>query len=133
NVAEILQDVDSLKLNVEELEILTGHRLLNKNAIELSAAELLSEFSIGSLWVTAGADGAYYFDDTGQVEFGEAFPLERMVDTVGAGDAFASVVIDGLLSDKSPKQILSQAVRFASRVCGLPGATTDNKQFYQSI
>ena len=130
HVAEILSDVDSLKLSLEELATLAGRELPDDNAIAEASAEVLAQHSLVSLWVTAGADGAFYFDDQGQTEFAEAIKIENLADTVGAGDAFSAAVINGMLNSREPKLILADAVNFAAKVCGLQGATTDDKDFY---
>ena len=130
-VAEILRNVDSLKLNVDELAALAGVEPTDRKTIEVAAARILTKHSLGSLWVTAGADGAYYFDDQEQIDFVAASKLETIVDTVGAGDAFAAAVIDGMMKSREPKLILADAVEFAAKVCGLQGATTDDKEFYR--
>ena len=130
-ISEILTNVDSLKLNFDELASISGQELSDEDSIASAAAAVLEKYSLRSLWVTAGADGAYYFDDTGQHEFAAAPKVENLVDTVGAGDAFASVVINGLLLGQAPDSILSAAVKHAAKVCGLHGATTNDKDFYQ--
>ena len=129
-VAEILGNVDSLKLNVDELAALTSLEITAEKSIAMAAAKVLTKFSLSSLWVTAGADGAYYFDDQEQSDFVAAPKIEKLVDTVGAGDAFASAVINGMLKSHEPKLILANAVKFAAKVCGLQGATTADKDFY---
>ena len=129
-VAETLSDVDSLKLSVEELATLAGREITDDKAIAAASDQVLSQHSLASLWVTAGADGAYYFDDQGQTEFAEATKIENLADTVGAGDAFSAAVINGMLKSHEPKSILADAVKFAAKVCGLQGATTDDKDFY---
>ena len=132
-VEEILTDVDAVKLNIDELASLAGQPISEKNSIASAAALLLNQHALRSLWVTAGADGAYYFDAAGQTHFAAAPELKNLVDTVGAGDAFASVVIKGLLLNQAPEVILSEAVKHAAKVCGLQGATTNDRDFYRSI
>ena len=60
-------------------------------------------------------------------------PGTTVVDTVGAGDAFASVVMLGLLRQWPLPRLLSRAQQFASRVVGLRGATTDDPLFYAPL
>ena len=129
-VAEVLSDVDSLKLSIEELASLAQRELSDDKAISKASSEVLAKHSLASLWVTSGADGAYYFDDQGQTEFAEATKIDNLADTVGAGDAFSAAVINGMLKSHEPKLILAEAVKFAAKVCGLQGATTDDKDFY---
>ncbi len=53
-----------------------------------------------------------------------------MVDTVGAGDAFASVLILGLLNDWPLTELLERAQAFAAGLVGVRGATIDDAAFY---
>ena len=131
-VAEMVGGIDSLKLNVDELAILAVRSPTDEASLERAASELLSRFSIRTLWVTAGSAGAYYFDSTGRTEYKPAPVIDRLVDTVGAGDAFAATVIDGMMSNQPPERILAKAVQFAARVCGLNGATTVARAFYEN-
>ncbi len=55
----------------------------------------------------------------------------QVVDTVGAGDAFASVVIAGLILGWEPRLTLERAQSFASRVVGQRGATVADAGFYR--
>jgi len=54
-----------------------------------------------------------------------------VVDTVGAGDAFTSVTILGLLQDWPLQQTLDRAQTFASAVVGVRGATVQDRDFYR--
>lgn len=80
--------------------------------------------------VKLGADGAYWAtqDDAGQVD---AYPVAKVVDTVGAGDGFAVGVISAMLEGKSPADaarrgawIGAQAVQVRGDTEGLPTAGT---------
>jgi len=53
-----------------------------------------------------------------------------VVDTVGAGDAFASVFLLGLLSGWSLDNTLHRAQDFASALVGVRGATVEDPAFY---
>lgn len=46
--------------------------------------------------VKVGAKGAYYASRNGENGFTDGFPVEKVVDTVGAGDGFAAGVLTGL-------------------------------------
>ena len=54
-----------------------------------------------------------------------------LVDTVGAGDAFSSVVVLGLSHGWPMQQILERAQAFASAIIGIRGATSYERSFYQ--
>ena len=57
----------------------------------------------------------------------------RVVDTVGAGDAFASVCILGLLENWALPKIMSRAQQFASLLVGRRGATINDPQAYRPL
>ena len=54
-----------------------------------------------------------------------------MADTVGAGDSISAVAIDGIVRGATAEEIVERAGRFASKVCGLRGATAEEKEFYR--
>ena len=56
-----------------------------------------------------------------------------VIDTVGAGDAFASVVILGIVKDWPLDHVLQRAQAFASGLVKRRGATVHEQGFYQSF
>jgi len=54
----------------------------------------------------------------------------KLMDTVGAGDAFTAVIILGLLHDWDLEQTLQRAQAFASAIVGIRGATPESRDFY---
>jgi sugar/nucleoside kinase (ribokinase family) len=77
--------------------------------------------------VKLGADGAYYRgpDGQGAVTQGyvSAYPVTRVVDTVGAGDAFAVGVISGLLEQLPFQQAVQRAAWMGARAVQVRGDT----------
>ena len=65
--------------------------------------------------MTAGAEGAYYFEGDNTV-FQPATKVDNVIDTTGAGDNFAAGFLDFYLSDKSIQEALSQGNNKASQV-----------------
>ncbi len=61
---------------------------------------------------------------------GSSPAVADFVDSVGAGDAFTSVTMLGLAKSWDHATILDRATSFASSVCGIRGATTIDKSFY---
>ena len=55
----------------------------------------------------------------------------KIVDTVGAGDAFSSVLILGQLRDWPLERTLEKAQEFAAAIVGLRGATTTERIVYE--
>ena len=74
--------------------------------------------------VKLGADGAYYQgpDDQG-AGYVSAYPVTRVVDTVGAGDAFAVGVISGLLEQLPLQKAVQRAAWMGARAVQVRGDT----------
>ena len=86
------------------------------------AARWRRRFNLRTLVLTCGGSGAWIFDETGSA-FVPAAPVERIADTVGAGDSFAAVCVVGLLSGRPIAEIVDAASRRASFVCSQEGGT----------
>ncbi|MBK8024831.1 MAG: fructoselysine kinase [Chloroflexi bacterium] len=70
--------------------------------------------------VTQGAQGAMIFD--GRSIYRQAIVETRVVDTLGAGDAFAARFLVEHISGTTPEESLSKAAHSASETCGYHGA-----------
>ena len=128
---QLITNSEWLKLNIDELALISGQSCESRSQIVAAAVDVLRRFQCQHCWVTAGADGAYSIDAAGNDFFAAAPHVEKIVNTVGAGDGFASVVIYGILNDWPPQRILDTAVEFAATVCTLAGALSDDPQFYR--
>lgn len=125
-----------IKLNLDELAELTDG--VHGDAVEqtMAAGKMFEQDPAGvplsGLLVTRGADGALCYTPgcTEPLQVRSPEP-EKMVDPVGAGDAFAAVVMHGILTGRPFTNSLHDAVAFASKVCGLSGATCDSPHFYK--
>ena len=124
--------VDWLKLNFDELQFLLDAGNTAFSEAEPLIDRLMDRFSIGNVVLTGGAKGAIIKGAYGQASRIPAPEPDEFIDTVGAGDAFSAYVIYGLLRNRPVSDLVSGASRFASKVCGLRGATTREKPFYQS-
>lgn len=181
----LVPGTDVIKLNQAELELISGREVHDAGGRKSAAAELLAQHlhagadvassqqtggagaarkaaSVQGLLVTLGSAGAEAYlatarsDQAGPIRAIAPVP-DPMIDPVGAGDAFASVVLHdwlhrpsqpassadsssstgstSVLADSSTTSsawsaTLRRAVTHASRVCGLAGATTDTRDFY---
>lgn len=102
------------------------------SASERSAAQkLMAQFELQRLIVTRGPDGWTCFEKNGEVLEGRSRSV-AVKDTVGAGDAFSSVVIFGHLSGWPLALSLQRAADFASEVCSLRGAIDTTWALYAS-
>jgi len=87
---EIAALCDIVLPGIEEGEILTGE----KTPEGISKALLTNGSKL--VVIKLGAKGAFYANKD-QQEYVEGYPVEHIVDTVGAGDGFAAGFISGLL------------------------------------
>jgi fructokinase len=122
-----------VKVNDEELEVLTQAAGIDAASLEASAAALRDHYDLQLLVVTRGGDGAIAFASGGQVEETRPEADLEIVDTVGAGDGFASVVIAGLLGGWPLATTLERAQSFASLICRQRGAVIRDAEVYRRL
>lgn len=125
-VAPWLERATWVKLNLDEL----GHLEPKRGAPPEVAARFCSRLGLRYVVLTLGDQGAIAVDGRGHCRTVGADHRSRVVDTVGAGDAFAAVMILGELAGWDPDTSLARAVTLAGAVCGLRGATTNDHSFY---
>lgn len=126
-VHAMLDRANFAKLNEPEVAALgaRGARLRER------AEALRERHRLDLLIVTRGSAGAFAVGchgDSATIAPAKGTPT---VDTVGAGDAFASVAILGLLRGWPLGTTLKRAQAFASALVGVRGATVDDPRFYQ--
>jgi len=135
---EILTDslhaLKVLKLNQFELQTLDTVFSLSKTAVETTGLmeAALQRFNLEQLVVTRGKDGAVAMGS------GDARPVSvklnqatEVIDTVGAGDAFSSVLLLGRCLQWPIELTLTRAQNFAAQIVGIRGATTNDANFYR--
>jgi sugar/nucleoside kinase (ribokinase family) len=71
--------------------------------------------------VKLGADGAYFATAASAQGDVPAFPVKKVIDTVGAGDAFAVGIISSLLEDLSVTQAVQRATWMGARAVQMRG------------
>ena len=81
--------------------------------------------------VTRGPDGSICVTRGGALDVGEEPVVHELVDTVGAGDAFSAVLGMAILGGWGARTTLDRATRFASDMCGIRGATTNDPSLYE--
>ena len=121
-----------VKLNEDELEQVQK-RPVGERPEDLSEAArgLQRRWDLDLLLVTRGEQGALLLTPS-ELHRRSPRPLgEDLVDTVGAGDAFAAVMILGLLEGWEPDVILERGVSFAAEICRRRGATPQGRELYQ--
>lgn len=111
----ILRDVDVIKPNTHEAEVLTGIKIADR-AYARSAADRLIAEGAGAVVIPVGDEGNLLVSTDGE-HWLPRIPVES-VDATGAGDAFAGALAFGLAQNKS----LIEAATIANAAAAL--ATT---------
>lgn len=127
-----LQNAGIVKLNDEELRDLADMFKAGAGLAQAQGAELKRMFDIERLIVTCGKDGAWQLD--GNDDLFIASPGKepsRIVDTVGAGDAFSAACILGIRLCWPETTALKRASDFAAAICEIRGAVPEDREFYQ--
>ncbi|MBT9567161.1 MAG: carbohydrate kinase [Thiobacillus sp.] len=125
-----LQQAAVVKLNEDELTRICTLFSLGSLDPENSAAALLSSFDLQRIVITRGQAGAWTLDRAGRIVEVASQPVANLVDTVGAGDGFASIVMLGMLRDWSVEMQMARADAFARAICGIRGAVPAAPDFY---
>ncbi|MBR5899678.1 MAG: carbohydrate kinase [Muribaculaceae bacterium] len=107
---------DTLKINDEELIAVSELLDLGNNPCR----ELMQRYSLKTVIVTCGAYGSYIHTDEGTSYL--PTPRVNVVDTIGAGDAFASAYVVSTIRGKDVAEAHRIAVDWAAEVCTHAGA-----------
>ena len=127
-VQSLLLDADWVKLNDAELMLLQP----DEQNVQQAMQAFYKQFELETLVVTCGEQGAIAINQHGIISVTPAVNIE-LIDTVGAGDAFSSVLILGMIKNWSLKLALTRAQDFASAIVGQRGATANDWALYHSF
>ena len=120
--AESLMLADWVKVNDEELAQLAGWFDAAAPDDAGRAEALMARFGLQRLVLTCGASGWRFYGPGGVLLAQGAGVIQpRVVDTVGAGDAFTALLLAGLSLGRDLPATLSLANRYASFICGVRG------------
>lgn len=130
NLSVILDNMDILSgLTCFICNNIEAGRLIGKDLSNIKPEELQKELigfvdktGLGSMVITLGAEGCVYFDSRSRhAGYQPIFPA-TVVDTSGAGDAFFSGTVMGLIKGN----LLKQAVVFGSKVASWTIQSNEN-------
>ncbi len=128
--ASLLQ-TDLLKLNSDEL-LRIGAYYQGPQSKDALIAWVMQTFKIHLIALTQGAQGSCIITaqenicTTPQV-------VQKVVDTVGAGDAFAAIMAAGWLKGLPLASTLELSTEFAAHICTLPGAVPEDETPYHKL
>ncbi len=124
-VLNLIKGAHWIKLSKQELVLLDPHG----DGGAAAGKTLRQHHGLQALILTRGEQGARVFGPETSLRV-KPEPAKQVVDTVGAGDAFASVVLLGLLKHWPMRTTLERAQAFASAMVGVRGATVQDADFY---
>jgi fructokinase len=125
-VESFLAGADWVKLNQDELALLGGEEANSGDAF-------IRRLDLTGLLVTRGARGAELLRASCEPLSVAPGPDTKLVDTVGAGDAFTAVLLLGLCCNWPLPLTLRRAQDFAAAVVGRRGATIAEADFYRAF
>lgn len=118
-----------VKMNASELNILAGEG----GDIASRARHWIDAHNLDMVVVTLGAQGVLAVDAAGHTIVPPPPRTTRVIDPVGAGDAFSAVLILGLLKGWDIALTLERAQDFASSILGQRGAIVANPGIYRGF
>lgn len=117
------QRANVLKINEEELVIVSELLRLGTPQVEQQCRLLMERFSLDMLVLTCGCNGSYIFTPV-ETSF-RVTPLVQVADTVGAGDSFTATLVADLLKGAPVGVAHEHAVQLAAYVCTQQGAMAE--------
>ena len=127
DILALVDDADWVKLNHHELQALQPEA----GDLQSAMSRFLTAHQLDGLVVTRGEQGALAINAAGESGLVTPTQTVEIVDTVGAGDAFASVLMLGIHLGWPLQATLERAQDFASAMVGRRGATVQDIEFYQ--
>ncbi len=125
----LLHDADWVKLNEAELSALCPE----VSGLEAAMQAFCAQFDLETLVVTRGEQGAIAYDSQQHFVTVKPPPSTAVVDTVGAGDAFAALLLLGLSKQWPLETTLERAQTFACELVCRRGATVSDRAFYRAF
>ncbi len=133
SIHQSLQFADIAKMNQEELVKIAQLLDLPGQDPQAQGLALRQAYQLQALVITAGEQGAWQVERDGSVVRApqqlDNLLQSKLVDTVGAGDAFAAMYIAGRLRHWPTAQTLARANAFAAALCTVRGGVPDD-DFY---
>ncbi|MEI7488899.1 MAG: carbohydrate kinase [Chryseobacterium sp.] len=122
-IKELLYKADIVKMNKAEMRQIMEFLSEEYISEDESVTFIQNHFSIKEIVLTKGSKGARYFVGDRNYGFG-AVPI-KIADTVGSGDAFLAGFISKRIQEKSPEEIMKEAISLGAFITSKSGACPD--------
>ena len=119
-VEQSMRRCNILKINDEELVVVSRMFGLPDLDEEKRCKQLISEYNLDILVLTCGTNGSYVF--TADKSYYQPTPKVQVADTVGAGDSFTGSFCAALLKGMPIHEAHALAVKVSAFVCTQNGA-----------
>lgn len=130
-ITKSLTAADVLKLNLDELNLINNLLFNEKFDIDTCVKRVMENFDIELIAITKGAEGSTLFNNKEKDDY--RITSSAVVDTLGAGDAFAAIFCMGYLRNWDLAKMNSLANEFANQICQIRGALPENDEVYEMI
>ncbi len=128
-IKECISASDVLKLNIDELHLVNDLILRKDFNTKETPKRLMEEYGIDLLCITYGDQGADIFKEDKYSYF--KIKIDDVVDTVGAGDAYAAILCICYLQNWDIEKINQIASEFAGEIVKIKGALPADSMIYE--
>ncbi|MGI5830849.1 MAG: PfkB family carbohydrate kinase [Bradymonadia bacterium] len=119
-ITQSLRSANIVKLNDEEFRVLQNLLQLPSDR-DLALEALIRKFELELILLTSDSAGSFAFTKEGLCYFAKAVEVE-VVDSVGAGDAYAAAFVCSRLDGLSIIAAMERASAYAAKICQQKGA-----------
>lgn len=130
-IKKSLATTNALKINLGELKLINKLLLEERFSLEKAANKVIEKFDIDLLAVTKGDEGTVLFS-ANEVDEYKNTP-SKIVDTLGAGDAFAAIFCIGYMRKWEMSKTNKLANEFAAEICQISGALPKEDDLYLKL
>lgn len=120
-IKDCLKQTEWLKTNDEEALLLNAELFKDRGDLNSFAQNIFAQYNLSGVLVTCGPEGCVVFE-RGAEPFNSPAVEARIIDTVGAGDAFSAAFLAALLQGKSTEQAAQSGNGRGALVASKPGA-----------
>lgn len=126
---KMLERADWAKLNNDELDLLYPGQGTSTSRLD----SFVHTFNLQGVVLTHGAKGAEILTADNQHFVTTPDNIDKIADTVGAGDAFSSIVVLGLKNKWPLSKTTKRAQEFASTIVRQRGAIINEHKYYDTF